>query len=65
MRGNQPLVYIIVGGVLLAVGAVLPFLMVVRVLTSTFLLNFVAYGASVVGLVLGLLGAFSYMRQRH
>lgn len=65
MRHREPIVYMVVGGVLLGIGAGLPFLMVIRVLDSTFLLNFVAYGSSVVGLVLGLLGAFSYVRGRH
>lgn len=64
MRGNGPLVHMIVGGLLLLTGAVLPLLMVIHVLPSTFPLNFLAYGASVSGLVLGLLGAFSYIRLR-
>lgn len=63
MRENGPLIQMTVGGVLLAIGAALPLLMVIQVLPSTFPLNFLAYGSSVVGLVLGLIGAFSYMRR--
>ncbi len=62
MNVNGPLVYMIVGGVLLVVGVAVPFLMVIRVVNSTFLLNFVSFGASVAGLALGLIGVFSYTR---
>jgi len=44
------------GFVLLVIGFLLPFAMVLRALESTLLLNFVAYLASIIGLVLGLLG---------
>jgi len=64
MGANEPLVYMIVGGVLLVVGVVVPFLMVIQVLSSSFLLNFVSVGASVAGLALGLIGVFSYTRLR-
>jgi hypothetical protein len=51
-----------VGGVLVFLGALLPFLMVMRLLPSTFFLNFLSYAASVSGLFLGLLGISIYMR---
>jgi len=53
--GWKPL--LILGGVLVIAGVVLPFLMVVQVLPSTFLLNFFAYISSVTGMWLGMLGA--------
>ena len=62
MPMNGPVAYMIVGGILLVVGVVVPFLMVIRVLSSTFVLNFLSFGISVTGLVLGLLGVFSYVR---
>jgi hypothetical protein len=43
-------------------GFVAPFLMVMRVVESSFILNFLSYGASVVGLFLGLIGAALYVR---
>jgi hypothetical protein len=43
-------------------GVVLPFFMVMRILPSTFTLNFLAYGAMVAGLFLGILGAAMYVR---
>jgi hypothetical protein len=62
MRGIQPWKLIVIGFVLVLLGFVLPFLMVVRVLESTIFLNFLSYGASVGGLLLGLIGAAMYVR---
>ncbi len=53
--GWKPL--LLLGGVLVVVGFVLPFLMVVHLIPSTFFLNFFAYISSVTGLWLGMLGA--------
>ena len=47
--------------ILLIAGAVLPFLMIIGVLESTFFLNFVTYLASVVGLFLGFIGIAVYV----
>lgn len=41
---------------LLLFGCVMPFLMALRVVESTFFLNFLSFGASVLGLFLGLAG---------
>ena len=41
------------GVFLMSLGIVLPFLMMIRAIESTFLLNFFSYGASVAGLSLG------------
>ena len=45
-------------------GAVLPFLMVIKVVPSTFLLNFIAYGISIGGLFLGVIGTAHYVRRQ-
>ena len=55
---------IIIGFLLLLVGAVLPFVMVIRLLESTFLLNFVAATSSIGGLTVGLIGIVQYDRSR-
>ena len=55
---------IIVGFVLLLVGVVLPFLMVLGLVESTLLLNFLAYGSSTTGLILGFIGVAQYTRGR-
>lgn len=53
----DPKVLLIVGFVLLVAGFALPALMIMKMIESTFLLNLLAYGASLVGLVLGMLGS--------
>ena len=46
-----------VGLLLLVLGFVLPFMMVMHIIPSTYFLNFFSYGASLVGLIMGMLGA--------
>jgi positive regulator of sigma E activity len=53
---------ILIGFVLVMLGAILPFLMVMRILKSTFFLNFFSYGASVAGLFLGIIGCAYLVR---
>ena len=48
---------IVIGFFCVLIGAVLPFLMVMRMVESTFLLNFIAYTTSMAGIFLGVLGA--------
>jgi hypothetical protein len=62
MSRIDPRYLIILGFGLVLLGFVLPFLMVLRMVQSTFFLNFVSYGASVAGLLLGLIGAAWYLR---
>jgi uncharacterized membrane protein len=49
---------------LMILGIVLPFLIVIKVLESTFFLNFFSWGASVAGLSLGMIGFAMYSRNR-
>ena len=58
----SPLKIILIGFALVVLGAVLPFLMVLHILESTFFLNFFSYSASLVGLFLGLIGSAYYVR---
>jgi hypothetical protein len=53
---NSPRFLLSLGVVLMLLGIVLPFLMVIAVLESTFFLNFFSWGASVAGLALGTIG---------
>lgn len=53
--------FMIVAFFLLLAGAVLPFLMMIRVLESTFFLNFFSYTASAAGLFIGILGIAMYV----
>ncbi len=57
-------VIILVAFILVLLGAVLPFLMVMRVLEASFLLAFISYATSTGGLILGVIGAAMYVRER-
>ena len=52
------------GIILMLLGIVLPFLMVIKVLESTFFLNFFSYGLSVAGLAFGTIGFALWSRNR-
>lgn len=62
MINIPPWALILIGFLCVLGGMVLPFLMVLRLLPSTFFLNFFSYGISVLGLFLGLIGASFYVR---
>ena len=62
MRGLKVWQIFVLGFVLVLTGAVLPFLMVIRVVPSNLILSFLSYAASVAGLFLGLIGAALYVR---
>jgi len=61
---GNPLRLIVAALVLLLVGVMLPFLMILGLVESTFLLNFLASGSSITGFVLGLAGVAQYVRRR-
>ena len=61
---NSPRVLLSLGVILLLLGIVLPFLMVIQILESTFFLNFFSWGLSVTGLALGTIGFAMYSRGR-
>ena len=50
---------------LLLFGWVIPFLMVIHVVESTFFLNFLSWGASVGGLYLGVIAVAGLVRRRN
>ena len=55
----DPKILIGIGVFLLVLGVVLPYLMVVQIIPSTFFLNFFSYTASFLGLIIGMLGAMT------
>jgi hypothetical protein len=61
---RSPLFLLSLGILLMLLGIVLPFLMVIKVLESTFFLNFFAWGASVAGLSFGTIGFALWSRNR-
>ena len=57
---------IVIAVILMVFGVVMPFLMVIRVVESTFFMNFLSFGASMLGLFLGVAGiANSRLAQMH
>jgi len=59
---NSPRLLLSLGIVLMLLGIILPFLMVIHILPSSFILNFFSWGASVVGLALGMIGVATSVR---
>jgi hypothetical protein len=54
---------ILLGFVLVLFGFVAPLLMVIRVIQPSYVLSFLSYAASFVGLLLGLIGSASYVHR--
>ncbi len=51
---EHPTLLLIVASLLMLFGVVMPFLMVIEVVESTFFWNFLSYGSSTLGLLLGI-----------
>jgi hypothetical protein len=62
MRRLHPREIIALGFVLVLFGLLAPLLMVIKVVEASFFLSFLSYGASVSGLILGIIGAAMYSR---
>ena len=62
MTRLHPWKIIAIGFVLVLFGFLAPFLMVIRVIEASFVLSFLSHGASVAGLLLGIIGAAMYSR---
>jgi hypothetical protein len=61
---NSPRFLLSLGLVLMLLGILLPFLMIIKLLESTFFLNFFAWGASVAGLSFGTIGFAMWSRNK-
>ena len=61
---NSPRLLLSLGLILMVLGVILPFLMLMHILESTFFLNFFSWGASVAGLFLGIIGVATWVRNR-
>jgi hypothetical protein len=62
MIALKPLHIILIGIALMVTGWVLPMLMVLRILQSTFALNFITYAFQVAGFFLGIIGVSMHVR---
>lgn len=58
---RNPKMMMVIGALLMILGVVLPLLMVIKMIESTFLLSFISYGASLAGMVMAFVGLFSYI----
>jgi hypothetical protein len=61
----HPLRLIFIGFVLVSFGLVVPLLMIFKFIPNGYLLSFVSYGASFLGLILGIIGSAMYVREKH
>ena len=61
---DNPRILLSLGLILLFLGFALPLLMVMRVIESTFFLNFASWGASVAGMFLGFIGVAIWTKMR-
>ena len=61
---NSPRLLLSLGVILMLAGIILPFLILMNVLESTFFLGFFSWGASVAGLCLGTIGFALWSRGR-
>jgi len=59
---NNPRLLLSLGLVLMSLGVILPFLMVIHLIASTFFLNFFSWGASVSGMFLGFIGVATWSK---
>lgn len=59
---RQPLLLLGLGTLLMVAGVVIPFLIVIHVLESSFFLIFVSFISSTGGMFLGMIGAATYVR---
>lgn len=64
MIDKRPRSLLCIALALLMLGWVIPFLMVLKVLPSTFFMNFLSWGASVSGFYLGILAVAGLVRKQ-
>lgn len=64
MIEEKPRALLFIASSLLLFGWVMPFLMVIKAVESTFFLNFLSWGASVAGLYLGVMAVAGMVRRR-
>ena len=62
---RKPRSLVVYGFILMLLGVIFPLLMVMKILESTFFLNFFSYTLSLVGMILGIIGiAFEFKGRR-
>ncbi len=61
---SSPLALILLGFLFVVLGVVLPLLMMLSVIPTTFLVSFVSFALSVAGVLMGIVGASRYVVRR-
>jgi hypothetical protein len=61
---KHPVAVMIVAFFMMVIGIALPMLMIMHIIESTFFLNFLAFGLSIGGLFVGLIGLSMVARKR-
>ncbi len=60
----SPLKMMVIGALLMIMGVVLPMLMILNMIETTFFLALLSYGSSLMGMFLAFYGLFTYVRIR-
>lgn len=61
---KSPRLLLAIGLTLMLLGIIFPFLMVIHVIPSSFVLNFFSWGATIVGWALGMIGVATYVKNK-
>jgi hypothetical protein len=61
---KSPRMLLVIGMIMMLLGIILPFLMVIQVLESTFFWNFFSWGLSVAGLAFATIGFALYSKDK-
>lgn len=61
---SSPLTIILLGFVFVVLGVVLPLLMMLGIIPTTFLVSFLSFALSVAGVLMGVVGASRYVVRR-
>ncbi len=56
LLGIRPKLTIFIGFIMMLLGVIFPFFMVIKMLESTFFLNFLSYTLSLLGMIVGIIG---------
>jgi len=65
LLGAKPKLTIFIGFIMMLLGVVFPFFMVIKMIPSTFFLNFFSYFLSLLGMIVGIIGFAMDFKGRH
>jgi hypothetical protein len=65
LLGSKPKLTIFIGFIMMLLVVIIPFFMVIKMLESTFFLNFFSYTLSLLGMIVGIIGFALDFKGRH